>query len=85
MRRLRSPARTGVVMNFCKLIDGEYRCTAKNQRHCRHSVMEVWEVFCQWCNHPSICGIGRQIHEGNDVFGQARKSGDHFPEFRPGR
>ena len=54
-------------MNFCKEIDGKYVCAAKNPRHCEHSVMEIWECFCQWCNHPSICGIGEMIKEDTDA------------------
>jgi hypothetical protein len=48
-------------MNFCKKINDKYMCTAKNQRHCEHSLMSRWEVFCQWCHHPNICGIGKII------------------------
>lgn len=48
-------------MNLCRYVDGGYVCAAKNPRHCEHSLLAHWEVFCQWCNHPSICGIGSLI------------------------
>ena len=45
-------------MNFCKKITGKYICTARNQRHCEHSLLAQWEVFCQWCTGDDECGIG---------------------------
>jgi hypothetical protein len=48
-------------MDFCKIIDGKYLCTAKTPRHCEHSAMESWECFCQWCQNGVTCGIGKEI------------------------
>ncbi len=50
-------------MNFCRKKDGKYVCTANKPRLCEHSTMEHWECFCQWCNHPDICGIGSMIFD----------------------
>jgi hypothetical protein len=58
-----------IMSKFIKLIDGKYHCnapSAKAQKLCPHHVMEMWEVFCQWCDND-ICGIGKWIADNPKI------------------